>query len=107
MTFDRLNSSERYVFYLFIQVGGEQENVANVPHQVSLTSSTTTQQAESSSAATQSAHESEPEDSLRSQNTLPTITTVNGEYIKVENVSHCETCSTYMPTNKYFETWFQ
>ena len=81
---------------VFIQVGeGEQENVVSVPLEVRLTSSTT-QQTASFSTATQSTHGLGQEDSHTSQDTLPTITTVNGEYIKVREVAHSATCGLYI-----------
>ena len=81
---------------VFIQVGeGEQENVESVPLKVRLTSSTT-QQTASFSTTTQSTHGLGQEDSHASQETLPTITSVNGEYIKVREVAHFATCGTYI-----------
>ena len=78
---------------VFIQVGEvEQENVESVPLEVRLTSSTTQQAA----SFPQSTHGLGQEDSHTSQDTLPTITTVNGEYIKVKEVAHSVTLGTYI-----------
>ena len=88
---------------VFIQVGeGEQENVESVPLEVRLTSSTTQQTASFSTAT----HGLGQEDSHTSQDTLPTITSVNGEYIKVREVTHSATCGTYIYIYIFFLIFF-